>query len=85
MAMDFLHPLTPVQKGVVEVLEETLETAKAGQIEAIGIVVCMKDGYASAIAGKRAADLNLGCDSLKRKILDAVENAGSKILKARAS
>lgn len=80
-----VHPLTPAQQDVVEILEETLESAKSGQIEAIGIVVCLKDSYASAVAGKRAPELNLGCDSLKRKILDAVENTGAKILKARVS
>jgi len=79
-----IQPLTTEQQAVIEVLEETLETARTGAIDAIGVVVCMKDGYASALAGKRASDLNLGCDILKRKILDAVENRGSQILRGRA-
>ena len=40
---------------------------------AIGLVLCMRSGYASVIGGTQAAELNLGCDSLKAKILREVE------------
>ena len=84
MKPSIIQPLTVEQQAVVDLLEETLETARTGVADAIGVVLCMKDGYASAMVGKRASDLNLGCDSLKRKILDAVENRGSQILRGRA-
>lgn len=75
--MTSLHtPLNGSQKAVVELLKEALAQALEGQISSIGIVACMKSGYATVMAGTQAADLNMGCDSLKRKILDAVESAG---------
>ena len=66
-------PLTDAQVSCVDLLKEALAQALDGHINSIAIIVCMKDGYASVMAGKQAADLNLGCDSLKRKILDAIE------------
>ncbi len=66
-------PLTDNQKACVDLLAEALEEAKRGMIETIGIVACMKTGYATVMAGSRAGDLNMGCDSLKKKIMDAVE------------
>ena len=75
------------QRACVDLLEEALEQARDGKIDAVGIVVCMKGGFASVMAGKRAGDLNLGCDDLKRKILDAVTGGNvakpSSILKVR--
>lgn len=68
--------LTEDQKAVVEIAKETLAQCLEGQITSIAIVACMKSGYATVMAGRQAADLSLGCDSLKRKILDAVEAAG---------
>jgi hypothetical protein len=70
--------LTQDQIAVVEICKETLVQALAGDITSIGIVVCMKGGYATVMAGRQAADLNLGCDSLKIKILNAVEQAGAE-------
>ncbi len=69
-------PLTEDQKAVVEVAKETLAQALEGSITSIGVVACMGTGYATVMAGRQAADLSLGCDSLKRKILDAVEANG---------
>ncbi len=66
-------PLTDNQKACVDLLSEALDEAKRGMIETIGIVACMKTGYATVMAGSRAGDLNMGCDSLKRKIINAVE------------
>lgn len=74
-----LNPkLSEDQLAVVEICKETLAQALEGSISSIGIVVCMKTGYATVMAGRQAADLNLGCDSLKGKILNAVENAGAE-------
>ena len=72
----FKPALNESQKAVVELLKESLAQALEGQITSIAVVVCMKTGYATAMAGRQAADLNMGCDTLKRKILDAVEEAG---------
>ena len=66
-------PLTDAQKDCVDKLRETLEQAEAGRVYTVGIVVCFKSGYAHVIGGTDAGSLNLGCDSLKRKILDSVE------------
>jgi hypothetical protein len=68
--------LTEDQKAVVELLKEALAQALEGHVTSIGIVVCMEKGYAHVMAGRQAADLNLGCDSLKLSILDRVEKAG---------
>ena len=70
--------LTEDQQAVVEICKETLAQALEGSISSIGIVACMKTGYATVMAGRQAADLNLGADSLKSKILNAVENAGAE-------
>jgi hypothetical protein len=88
---NFVTPLTENQEACVSLLEEALREARDGNIETIGIVVCMTDGFASVMAGHQAADLNLGCDSLKRKILDAIEGGNvrartrSAILRAGVS
>ncbi len=66
-------PLTEGQEACVELLEEALEQARQGRIYSVGVVVCMETGYATVMAGPHAADLNMGCDSLKKRILDAVE------------
>ena len=77
-------PLSEAQLACVDLLSEALEEARAGNIHTVGIVVCMKTGYATVMAGTQAADLNLGCDSLKQKILDAVEHSQkTKIMRAK--
>ena len=61
------------QKDCIDKLEEALKEARRGNIHTVGIIVCMKKGYAATIGGTNAAELNLGCDSLKKKILEAIE------------
>ena len=73
--------LTQDQVAVVELLKEALAQALAGEISSIGIVACMKNGYATVMGGRQAADLNMGCDSLKAKILTAVETAGEETIR----
>lgn len=77
-------PLSEDQIAIVDMLKETLAQALEGNFTTIGIVVCMKDGFASAMCGRQAADLNLACDDLKRKILDAVTD-GTKERQSRRS
>ena len=76
-----LKPLSEAQQACVDLLEETLIEAKKGAIETIGIIACLKSGYASVMAGSNASSLNLGCDSMKKKILDAVEGPRSSIIR----
>ena len=81
----FKKPLSEDQIAVVDVLKEALAQALEGHITSVGIVACMKTGYATEVAGRQAADLNLGCDSLKRRILDATEFAGERSQRDMAS
>ena len=67
-----ITPLNEAQQACVNLLTEALEEAKLGRVNSIGIILCMKSGFASVLAGYGAADLNLGCDDLKHKILSAV-------------
>ena len=60
-------------------LKEALEEAERGNIHTVGIVVCMKKGYGAVIGGTNAAELNLGLDSLKRRILDQLEKPVLKL------
>lgn len=68
-------PLTDDQIACVDALKEALAQALEGNVDSMAIVLCMKGGWATLIAGNRPGDLNLGCDDLKGKILDAVLNA----------
>ena len=66
------------QVAIVDLLKEALAQALEGKITSVGVIACMKGGYAHVIAGRQAADLNLGCDSLKRKILEMTEKEGAR-------
>ena len=74
----FKKPLNDDQIEVVDALKEALALALEGGISSVAIIACMKTGYATVMAGRQAGDLNLGCDSLKHKILEAVEFAGAQ-------
>lgn len=71
-------PLSEAQLACIDLLSEALEQARAGEVTSIGIILCMKGGYASVMAGTQAADLNLGCDDLKDKILEATSRSKRK-------
>ena len=79
--------LSEDQKAVIEILRETLAQALEGKINSIAVIACFETGYAHVMAGRQGAHLNMGADSLKREILEAVENAGtakvSSILRAQ--
>jgi hypothetical protein len=64
--------LTESQLACVDLLEEALREARAGNIHAVGIVVCMEGGFASVMAGTRAGDLALGAFDLQCKIREEV-------------
>lgn len=72
--------LSEDQIAIVEICKETMAQALDGNISSIGIVACMKSGYATVVAGRQAADLFMGASSLQKKILDAVEEAGAQSL-----
>ena len=65
--------LTEAQQDCVDKLAEALDQAKRGTVNSMALVLCMKTGYAAVMGGRDAASLNLGLDSLKRKILEEVE------------
>ncbi len=68
-------PLNEHQVACVDLLKEALAQALEGNVYGLAVVVCMDGGWATQIAGNRPGDLNLGCDDLKGKILDAVVNS----------
>jgi len=68
--------LTESQEACVEIFREALEQAEQGQINTCAIVVCLKGGFASVMAGNQAADLYMACGELQAKIMDRVTNAG---------
>lgn len=76
-------PLTDEQLAIIDLLNEALEQTRAGNITSIGIVACMKGGYASVMAGRQPGDLNLACDDLKWKIREATAGGRSSIVRAR--
>lgn len=71
-------PLNEDQLDCLGKLEECLEEAKKGNIYTVGIVVCLKNGFATTIGGSDAGSLNLGCDALKQRILERVTDDGVK-------
>lgn len=77
-------PLSEDQTAIVDLLKEALAQALEGNIKTVGVVACLDGGFATVMAGRQAADLNLGCDELKRKILEAVTE-GSEEKQSRRS
>ena len=76
--------LTDQQLDCIDKLAQCLEEAKKGNVFTVGIVVCMKMGFATTIGGTDAGSLNLGCDALKQRILENVVDEG-KIKPAKVS
>lgn len=80
--MNNSHPilrtkLSESQTACIDLLKEALAEALEGNITSIGVVACMKGGFATVMAGTQAADLHLGCADLQRKILGAVTEDGN--------
>lgn len=64
--------LTQEQVDIVDMIKELLALALEGKISTVGIVGCREEGFFSAMCGRQAADLNLACDELKKRILEEV-------------
>lgn len=56
----------------IELLEQVLTDAKAGNINTVGIVACGPSDFGAQIAGPDARSVALGLDVLKAKIVAAV-------------
>lgn len=65
-------PLSQDQIAIIDMIKELLALCLEGQITTIGIVGCREEGFFTAMRGRQAADLNLACDELKKRILDEV-------------
>ena len=76
--------MTQDQLAVIEICKETLAQALEGEITTIGVVACMKNGYATVLAGRQASDLYMGCGSLQSKILGKVEASGEDFVRQLA-
>lgn len=66
--------LDEYQQGCLDVLEQCVEQARAGNVTSIGVVVCMKNGWTTVMAGKQAGDLYLGAGDLQQRILEEVKS-----------
>lgn len=80
-----VKPLSDDQIAVVEMLKEALAQALEGKFQTAAVVVCLEDGFASAMAGHDAGTLNLACDDLKTKIMDAVRIGTEEKLSRRSA
>lgn len=78
-------PMDKDQAAIVDLIKETLAQALEGNFTTIGIVVCMKDGFASVMSGRDAGSLNLACDDLKYKIHAAVTEGTEERQSRRSS
>ena len=70
-------PLDEMRQACVDVLTDALEEALAGNITSVALVVCMKDGVGTTMAGTNGLALNMGCDRLKREIYGAIFEDGN--------
>lgn len=66
------NKLSADQIEIVDMIKELLALCLEGKITTIGIVGCREDGFFTAMRGRQAADLNLACDELKKRILEEV-------------
>lgn len=62
--------MSPAQIEVIKLLEDTLASAKNGDVSALVIVAVGPLDFGIAIAGADAPRLNLGLDVAKRTILE---------------
>ncbi len=64
--------LDQYQKDCVSLLEETLDEANNGNVQSIALVVVMKDGFTTNMAGLNAADLYLGASKIQHDIMQVL-------------
>lgn len=62
----------PAQAACIQLLEQVLATARAGDVRSVCIVACGPGGFGASFAGPDAPQLNLGLDSAKASIMQAV-------------
>lgn len=72
-----ITPLTEDQKAVVDLLKQALEQAEEGNIDAVGVICCMKNGFASIMAGRRAGDLYMAAGEMQDRILKEVTSGNT--------
>ena len=72
----FKAPLSEDQKAIIDMLKEALAQALEGQFTSAAVVVCMKEGFSHAAAGRNATALYMACGALQREILDKTSQAG---------
>lgn len=79
---------TPEQIACIDALKEALALALEGEVDCLGIAVCLKGGYSSHIAGNRPGELMLAAFDMQCKIREATLEAPktaqvSRIVRAR--
>ena len=72
------NALTEAQLACLDLLNEAVAEAEKGNVYSVGIIVCMKTGFATTIGGTDAGSLNLGCDAMKARILERVTDEGAR-------
>lgn len=82
--MAIVTPLNEDQKAVVELLMQALEQAEKGNIDAVGVICCMKNGFASVMAGRRAGDLYMAAGEMQDRILKEVTSGNVATRKGRS-
>lgn len=70
--------LNDQQQDCVDKLREALAEAERGEVYTVGIVLCLKTGFATTIGGTDAGSLNLGLDAMKQRILQRVTDEGGR-------
>ncbi len=86
--ISFTPNLSEEQKACIDALKEALALALEGEIDCLGVAVCLKGGYSSHVAGNRPGELMLAAFDMQCKIREATLNgpktqAVSRIVRAR--
>lgn len=76
------------QAQCIKLLEQVLESAKAGEVTSLAIVAAGEHEFGASFAGHDAAKMNLGLDTLKADIISKITapqqpKGQSHILQAR--
>lgn len=64
--------LDQASAACVQLLEQVLADARAGNVRSVCIVACGPGGFGASFAGPNAPELNLGLDTAKASILQMV-------------
>lgn len=66
------QPLNESTQACIELLEQVLSDARAGNITTVGVVACGSSDFGAQIAGPDARSVYLGCGVLQTKIVAAL-------------